>query len=100
MDIVGTKRRIRLLDSGLAVESSEARPSAEFAGYQVLGAATTTRSGFDDPALRVIEDLVRVIESGGRPRCTLEDGARAVVVAEAIVTSALERRRVSVRVPS
>jgi predicted dehydrogenase len=88
MDIVGTSGRIRIVDSGLGVETSQAGPSAEFPGYEVLGVSTMRRSGFDDLALRAVEDLVAAIEAGRAPRCTLRDGVRAVEIAEAIARSA------------
>jgi len=84
MDLVGTRGRVRLLDSGLTVETAIAGPSAVFEGYTVLQAPERTEPGFDDPTLHVIEDLIEAIQTGRPARCSLVDGVQAVAIADAI----------------
>jgi predicted dehydrogenase len=89
MDIVGTRARARVIDSGLTIETSPIGPSTLDEGYIILQQPRITReTGMDAATLHVVEDLVESIQEHRPPRCSVEDGAKAVVIAEAIRESA------------
>jgi predicted dehydrogenase len=84
MDIIGTRGRVRLVDSGLTVETSGVGPSLVHEGYTVLEPPTMSRAGHQDPTLHVVGDLVESILASRPPRCSIEDGVRSVLIADAI----------------
>jgi predicted dehydrogenase len=100
MDIIGTHGRIRLVDSGFTIEVYAATPSDTHPGYTVLAPPTKSQPGFEDALLRVVEDLVDSIGAHRAPRCSLDDGVKAVVVAEAVAESVRTGRVVRIGQPA
>ena len=87
MDLLGSKGRLRLLDSGMRLEWSAAAPSPHFLGYVSLHPGEHTEARFGDVALTMIEDLVNALGRGVDPRCSGMDGVAALAAADAACRS-------------
>jgi predicted dehydrogenase len=83
MDIIGTRGRLRITDSGMQMQWSAVAPSVHYSGYQVLRPEAAQEGGFRDVALRLVEDVVEAVHTGRRPICSGEDGVAALAVAQA-----------------
>lgn len=89
MDIVGTAGRVRIVDSGYWFDFSQVSDSPYFSGYRTLVDAGREAGMLDDVTLYAVEDLVACVESGTTPRCSLEDGVKALEIGFAARASAL-----------
>jgi predicted dehydrogenase len=88
MDLIGTRGRVRVTDSGHTVETYEVRESLFCPGLTDLGRTQGLPGGFRDVLLHAVEDVVRCLTEGGRPRCSGADGVAAIEIALAIRESA------------
>ena len=95
MDLVGSKGRMRLVESGLRFETYTVVDSPYYEGYRTLAPVDGLEGGLGDATLHAIEDLARCMQSGDNPRSSGEDGAAALAVALAVVQSALHGAAIS-----
>ncbi len=89
MDIVGAEGRVKIVDSGYWFDFSQVSESPYFSGYRTLVEAGREAGMLDDVTLHAVEDLVACVESGTTPRCSLEDGVKALEIGFAARASAL-----------
>jgi predicted dehydrogenase len=94
-ELLGSRGRVRLLESGSVVERYRVVDGEPFAGYRGLQLAERTTDGLRDLPLHAVEDLVNCLETRDAPRCTGVDGVAALRIAEAAHTSAATKRRVT-----
>lgn len=83
MDIMGTLGRLQISDSGMRLAWYSVADSPYFSGYRTLQSPRVEAAGFKDIALRMVEDVVASVRQGIEPRCSGEDGAAALAVADA-----------------
>lgn len=95
MDIVGTKGRIRLTDSGHRVKTSKVVPSPYYSGYQTLVEHSEQAGDLSNTLLYAVQDLVTAVEKKQAPQCSGGDGLRALQIASAAFSSALSGRPIS-----
>jgi len=90
MDVVGTKGRVRLTDSGHKFESFAVVDCAHYSGYRSLAPTMGIEGGLRDVTLHAAEDLVACLQSPGRePVCSAEDALKALEIAFAARDSAI-----------
>jgi predicted dehydrogenase len=92
MDLVGSRGRIRISESGHRIERWTLGKSPFYSGYQAWRALAPVGGGMRDVTLHAVEDLVRCVATGAAPRCSGQDGVEALRIGEAVVRTA-ERRR-------
>lgn len=90
MDIVGTRGRIRLTDSGHRVEIFDVAESPYYSGYTSLHKNREEDGEMEDTLLHAVQDLVDCLEHGGVPRCSGFDGVAALQIASEAVLSAYD----------
>lgn len=83
MDLLGTRGRIRVVDSGHRIEFQEVRESSHYSGYLNLSRGQDLGGGFHNVLLNAVEDLVDSLEQNRSPRCSGEDGLAALKIAAA-----------------
>jgi predicted dehydrogenase len=88
MDLVGTRGRVRLAEAGHVLERWDVADDERHPGYRVLRARPPERGVLRDALLHAVADVVRCVREDAEPACSGEDGAAAVVLAEAIRASA------------
>ena len=88
IDLIGTRGRIRILESGHRVEIHHVVDSPYYRGYRTLAVEFDQASAMTDLTLHAVEDLVRCVSTGCRPRCSGEDGLAALQIALAVGESA------------
>jgi predicted dehydrogenase len=88
MDLIGTRGRVRILDSGYRLEVQNVVDSPRYTGYRTLVVDKQTESPMSDLVLHAVDDLARCLNEGGRPRCSGEDGVAALAIALAVSESA------------
>ncbi len=88
LDLVGSQGRLRLVDADMRFERYQVGPSPWYQGYQVLRPAEPIDALLRDVVLRGVEDLVRCLRTGGRPRCSGQDALAALAIARAALDSA------------
>ena len=81
MDLIGTRGRIRIVDSGHRIEFYDVKESPYYSGYLNLSPGKDIGGGFRNVLLIAVEDLVESIEQRRSPRCSGEDGLAALKVA-------------------
>jgi predicted dehydrogenase len=96
MDVIGTRGRVRLTDSGHQFETHMVADSPHYSGYRSLTPAEVVRGGFGDVALHAVADLVECVKTGARPRASATDGLAALRIAAAVRESARSGCAVSV----
>jgi predicted dehydrogenase len=87
-DLVGSRGRVRVVDSGAAMEFYEVVEGMPFAGYRALALKQRLGDGLRNVPLRAVEDLVDCLGRNGVPRCSGDDGVRALRIALAVAESA------------
>jgi predicted dehydrogenase len=88
MDIIGTRGRLRIIDSGHTVQRHSVEESRYYSGYYALSEASLAANDMRDTSLYLVEDVVRCIEHSGTPACSAADGVAALAVAEAACAAA------------
>ena len=81
MDLVGTKGRVQLLDSGHVFRTFELADSPRYSGHRALVPVEGLSGGFEDALLNAVEDLARAVEAGIEPLCSAADGIAALNIA-------------------
>lgn len=94
MDILTERGRIRLTDSGHAIDVYRAAPSSRYSGYVELIAEPHSFGHRRDQLLYAVDDLAQAVAEGRQPACTGHDGVAALRIGDA----ALEASRCGVRV--
>ena len=80
MDLIGTRGRARLYESGDTVEIFTVVDNVPSAGYRWLKRNSRTENCLRDVLLKVVENLVQCLQSGAAPQCTGEDAVRALEI--------------------
>jgi predicted dehydrogenase len=88
MDLVGTRGRVLVAESGHFLEVWDVDDDPRHPGYRVLRPAAVLSGALRDAALHAVADVARCVREGGEPACTAEDGVAALALAEAIRASA------------
>jgi len=89
MDVIGTKGRVRVVESGHEFEMFAVADSPHYAGYRHLSRTDGIAGGLRDVALNAVEDLVACMDSpAGQPRCSADDALSALEIALAVRRSA------------
>lgn len=88
MDIVGTKGRIRVVDSGHKVELFKVDESPYYSGYLSLKKKEERNGCLDNTLLNAVKNLVGCLENSDKPRCSGEDGIEALRIAAAVQKAA------------
>jgi predicted dehydrogenase len=86
-DILGTKGRIRLVDSGHRIERYGIGDSPYYSGYHVLAAGGVDAGGIEDAMTGAVDDLLDCVATGRAPQCSGRDGVAALAAAEAAFRS-------------
>jgi predicted dehydrogenase len=89
MDIIGTKGRIRIIDSGHTIEKYHVENDPNYSGYRALAPWSRDNGGLTDPLLHAVEDIVTCLDEGGVPMCSGRDGLEALRIGLSIRDSAL-----------
>ena len=88
MDIVGTRGRVAILDSGYHIVWYDRRDSPHFTGYHALVESSRVNAPLGDVTLDAVQDLVESARDRRAPRCSGVDGVRALAIAVAVRESA------------
>jgi predicted dehydrogenase len=88
MDLVLTRGRVRVLESGHVIERWDVGDDPRHPGYRAPRLANTTGEALRDGTLHAVADVVRCVRTGSRPLCGGQDGVAALALAEAIGASA------------
>lgn len=88
MDLIGTRGRVQLTESCDMLERYEVIDGVPYAGYRSLVLAEQVSGTLQNVLLHAVEDVVDCLESGRPPRCSGEDGQRALQIGLAARTSA------------
>jgi predicted dehydrogenase len=88
MDLIGTRGRVRLVESGHVVETYRVEDSPYCTGYRTLACSQRVAGGLQDVLLHAVEDVVHCLEEGCQPRCAGADGVAALEIAFAVRESA------------
>ena len=94
-DIYGTKKRVRLIESGTELEIWEAAPNKIFSGYSSLQKTSQEKGDMGEGVFNLIKNLVECVEKRASPSCSGHDGLASLEIAAALSVSA---RRDGVRV--
>ncbi len=98
MDIVGTRGRVRLTDSGHRIQWYGVADSPFYSGYRALTPEGEFDGGLGDALAAAVRDLIACVASAGRaPRCSGEDGVAALRASASAIESAQRGVRVDVR---
>jgi predicted dehydrogenase len=89
MDVLGSRGRVRVANSGSMVELHEVADGVPYAGYRSLVLTRREEGAFKDVLLHSVEDLVECIKTGAMPRCSGADGVAALRIALAARESAV-----------
>jgi predicted dehydrogenase len=94
LELTGTAGRVRLADSGHRIEHFFVGPDERHPGHRGLIAGETEDGALRDATRHAVADLVRCVRDGGAPACGGQDATQALVLAEAISTSAANDGRI------
>lgn len=82
VDLLCTEGRLRFVDQGHRLERYGLEEVSARRGFRQLAATPIVQSTRLDQAIRyAVEDLIDSLEQGRNPACTLDDAARALVLA-------------------
>jgi predicted dehydrogenase len=88
MDILGSRGRVRIIDSGHGFETSTIGESPYYTGYRTLLAHGREDGRLEDSLLHAAHDLIASLESGRPPLCSGEDALAALAIGLAAQASA------------
>jgi predicted dehydrogenase len=88
MEIVGTRGRVSITDSGRTITFSELAENPHHAGYKTFVKTREIDGGLSYALLNAVDDLVHALTTGGRPRCDGRDATAALRIACALRDSA------------
>ena len=88
MDLLGTRGRVRVTDSGHVFQTYGVADSPRFSGYRELRPVDGLTGGLEDVLLNAVEDLARAVDEAAEPLCSGADGVAALGVALAVRDSA------------
>ena len=94
MDIMTTRGRIQLLDSGYSIVVSEVQPSSRYSGYSELKTIPADFGDRRNVMLHAVEDLVSSLKTGNSPASTARSASRTLKVSLAAHEAAQSGRRV------
>ncbi len=87
-DIMTERGRIVIGQRGQKILRFRPREDPHFRLFQVLELARgVEETAWRDCTLRAVEELVECLRVGGAPACALRDGARAIEICEAVLSS-------------
>ncbi|MDO8861659.1 Gfo/Idh/MocA family oxidoreductase [Haliea sp. E1-2-M8] len=87
MDILGSKGRVRILDSGHKIEESIVEESKFYSGYNSLSIKDSWDGEINTAMVCAIENLVECVSHGGVPRCSGYDGLEALKIGVGAIKS-------------
>lgn len=88
MDIVMTRGRAQITDSGHTISISVAAPSPRYTGYVELEPVEVKFGDRRDLMLHAVDDAVQAVTLSRAPACTADDGLAALRIADAASRSA------------
>jgi predicted dehydrogenase len=88
MDLIGTRGRVRVTESGHTIETFHVVNSPHYTGYRTLAQENKLEDGMQNQLLHAVEDLVRCLNEGSQPRCSGADGLAALKIALSVRESA------------
>ncbi len=92
-DIITDRGRIVIGQRGQKLLRFQAREDPYFRLFQVLELARRPEeTQWRNSSLRAVEELVRCLEVGDAPSCSLRDGVRAIEICEAVLSSDIMRK--------
>lgn len=95
LDILTDRGRIRVAANGRRVESYGIGPDPSYRQYRILDLdPVVTPTAWQDCLTRAVEDVVRCLTDGAKPKCSGREAYEALQVAMAIQASAREEGRV------
>jgi len=95
MDLIGTRGRARVIESGHTIEIYQVVDSPYYTGYRTLALYDHIEGGMQDALLHAVEDMIRCLETGDQPTCSVADGAAALKIAIAVRESARSGQRIA-----
>ncbi len=87
MDILGSRGRVQILDSGYIIQHFQAEESKRYSGYRELYPAPTAFGHRRDLMLHAVENVIAFLQDGTPLACSGEDGLAALAIAEAAIRS-------------
>ncbi len=90
-DIYGTKKRVRLIDSGQGALIWDAVPHPSFSGYRALRQVKTLKGDLGEGLPGLIENLVKAVEKKEAPLCSGVDGRASLEIAAAFHLSSASK---------
>ena len=90
MDLVGTRGRVRILESGHRIERWSVGPDPRHAGHRALRPSVAVDAALRDSTLHAVADLAAAVRGGRAPACTGGDAVAALELAGAIRESATQ----------
>lgn len=88
MEIVGTRGRVNITDSGRTIIFYELADNPHHAGYKTFSKIREIDHGLSDAMLNAVNDLVRSLDTRSEPRCNGRDAIEALKIACALRDSA------------
>lgn len=86
LDLIGTDGRIKVLENGRRVVKQSIYESSHYQGLKELDAGIVDYPYKDaNPMINAVKDIVSCIQKGGQPKCTGEDGLKALELTLAMV---------------
>jgi predicted dehydrogenase len=93
LDLLLTRGRVRVLESGHVIERWYADDDPRHPGYRAPRLRAATNAALRDGTLHAVADIVRCVQTGKHPECGGEDAIAALVLADAIGASAADAGR-------
>lgn len=97
MDLVGTRGRVQLIDSGHVFRTFEVADSLRNPGRRILIPVEGLSGGLEDALLNAVDDLAHAVETSGSPLCSAADAIDALKVALGARSSALSGAMVEIQ---
>jgi predicted dehydrogenase len=89
MDLIGTRGRARVIESGRTIEVYEVVDDPYFTGQKTVAQKWKLEGRLHYGLLHAVEDLVRCLNEGSQPSCSGADGLAALKIALAVRESTL-----------